>query len=52
MAFLGACPPHVDPGTAACNHSAEAVYDEAVLSEGAALLAAMALDRLAEPRHS
>jgi hippurate hydrolase len=46
MAFLGACPPDRDPETADYNHSAGAVYDEAILSRGAALLAAMALDRL------
>ncbi len=48
MAFLGTCPPDRDPETAAYNHSAEAVYDDAILSDGAALLAAMALDRVSE----
>ncbi len=46
MAFLGACPPSRNPETADYNHSAGAIYDEAILSRGAALLAAMALDRL------
>lgn len=48
MAFLGACPPDRDPDTAAYNHSAEADYDDAILGDGAALLAAIALDRLSE----
>jgi hippurate hydrolase len=46
MAFLGACPPQSDCQAAAYNHSAHAVYDEAVLSRGAALLAAVAWDRI------
>src|SRR3712207_6075009 len=47
MAFLGACPPGADPGTAAGNHSNLVVFDEEVLPAGAALYAAMALDALA-----
>lgn len=43
MAFLGACPPDRDPGTAPYNHSPEAVFDDAVLADGAALLAEWAL---------
>jgi amidohydrolase len=45
--MLGACPPDADPATAPYNHSAEAVFDDAVLSDGAALLAELALRRLA-----
>ena len=45
--MLGACPPDADPGTAPFNHSAEAVFDDAVLADGAALLAELALRRLA-----
>lgn len=45
--ILGACPPGADPATAPFNHSAEAVFDDAVLSGGAALLAELALRRLA-----
>jgi hippurate hydrolase len=45
--FLGACPPDRAPETAAYNHSAEAVFDDAVLSDGAALYAELALRRLA-----
>jgi amidohydrolase len=47
MAFLGATPPGVDPQTAPFNHSPLAVFDEAVLSSGAALYAKLAFDRLA-----
>jgi hippurate hydrolase len=45
--MLGACPPGADPATAPANHSAEAVFDDAVLADGAALLAELALRRLA-----
>jgi hippurate hydrolase len=45
--MLGACPPDLDPATAAFNHSAEAVFDDAVLPDGATLLAELALRRLA-----
>jgi hippurate hydrolase len=48
--FLGACPPERDPATAPFNHSAEAVFDDGVLADGAALLASLALDRLAPVR--
>jgi amidohydrolase len=48
MAFLGACPLDGDPTTAAYNHSAHAVYDDLVVSRGAALLAATAWDRMSE----
>lgn len=44
--FLGACPPDVNHLTAPSNHSNKAVYDDSVLSEGAALLAALAIDIL------
>jgi amidohydrolase len=44
--MLGACPPGVDPATAPYNHSAEAVFDDAVLADGTALLAELALRRL------
>jgi hippurate hydrolase len=45
--MLGACPPDADPDTAPYNHSAEAVFDDAVLSSGATVLAELALRRLA-----
>jgi hippurate hydrolase len=45
--MLGACPPGVDPATAPFNHSAEAVFDDLVLADGAALYAELALRRLA-----
>jgi amidohydrolase len=45
--FLGACPPDRDPATAPFNHAAEAVFDDAVLADGAALLAELALRRIA-----
>jgi len=44
--MLGACPPGVDPATAPFNHSSEAVFDDAVLADGTALLAELALRRL------
>jgi amidohydrolase len=48
-AFLmfGACPPASDPETAPSNHSAHAVFDDAVLPDGAAMLAELAVRRLA-----
>lgn len=46
MAFLGACPPGVDPATAPANHSNLVVYDEEALPTGVALYAQMALDAL------
>ncbi|WP_327582775.1 M20 family metallopeptidase [Nonomuraea sp. NBC_00507] len=45
--FLGACPPDRDPATAPYNHSPEAVFDDAVLPDGAALYATLASTRLA-----
>jgi hippurate hydrolase len=45
--MLGACMPDVDPFTAPFNHSAEAVFDDAVLPDGTALYAELALRRLA-----
>ena len=45
--MLGACPPGEDPATAPTNHSAVAVFDDAVLADGAALYAELALRRLA-----
>ncbi|GHH88230.1 amidohydrolase [Streptomyces sulfonofaciens] len=44
--FVGACPDDRDPGTAAGNHSPDAVFDDAVLADGAALYAELALRRL------
>jgi amidohydrolase len=46
--MLGACPPDTDPGTAPFNHSAEAVFDDAVLPDGTALYAELAVRRLAQ----
>jgi amidohydrolase len=45
--MLGAVPPGVDPATAPFNHSADAVFDDSVLGDGAALYAELALRRLA-----
>jgi amidohydrolase len=45
--MLGACPRDRDPETASSNHSAHAEFDDAVLPDGAALLAELALRRLA-----
>ncbi|MFD7728899.1 M20 family metallopeptidase [Kitasatospora phosalacinea] len=44
--MVGACPADADPFTAAYNHSAEARFDDGVLGDAAALLAALALGRL------
>nr|WP_042374776.1 M20 family metallopeptidase [Streptacidiphilus neutrinimicus] len=46
--MLGACPPQDDFTTAPQNHSSRAVFDDAVLPDGAALLAQLALGRLAD----
>jgi amidohydrolase len=45
--MVGACPPANDPATAPFNHSAEAVFDDSVLPDGAAIHAELALRRLA-----
>jgi amidohydrolase len=45
--MLGACPADADVSTAPFNHSAEAVFDDAVLPAGTALYAELALGRLA-----
>jgi len=45
--MYGACPPDRDPATAPSNHSALAMFDDSVLPDGAALLAELALRRLA-----
>jgi amidohydrolase len=44
--LLGACPPGTNPLTAPSNHSAVAVFDDAVLADGTALYAELALRRL------
>jgi amidohydrolase len=44
--MLGATPPEADAATAPFNHSSEAVFDDAVLPDGAALYAGLALGRL------
>jgi amidohydrolase len=46
MAFLGACPPGLDPADAPANHSNLVVFDEEPLPAGVALYARMALDAL------
>jgi amidohydrolase len=45
--FLGACPPELDPSTAPTNHAPQARFDDAVLADGATLLAELAVRRLA-----
>jgi metal-dependent amidase/aminoacylase/carboxypeptidase family protein len=45
--MVGAAPEGSDPATAPFNHAADAVFDDAVLPDGAALLAELALRRLA-----
>jgi amidohydrolase len=48
-AFLmyGACPADREPGTAPDNHSALAMFDDSVMPDGSALLAELAIRRLA-----
>jgi amidohydrolase len=45
--MIGACPAGTDPWTAPFNHSAEAVFDDAIITDGTALYAELALRRLA-----
>jgi amidohydrolase len=47
---LGATPAGIDPDDAPFNHSPHARYDDAVLPDGAALYAELALRRLVAPR--
>ncbi|MET9486545.1 M20 family metallopeptidase [Nocardia sp. NPDC006630] len=47
MILLGACPPELDPADAFDNHSPYAVFDDAVLTDGALLHAEIAARRLA-----
>ncbi|MEU0369304.1 M20 family metallopeptidase [Streptomyces sp. NPDC006283] len=52
--FLGSCPPGADPATAPMNHSPYAEFDDSVLHRGSALLAELAVRKLAttgEKRH-
>lgn len=44
--FVGACPPSLDPATAPNNHSNLALFDDTVLPDAAAYLAALAFARL------
>jgi amidohydrolase len=46
MAFVGACPPGVDPEDSPPNHSNRVVFDEAAMAHGVAVYAAFALDAL------
>ncbi len=50
MVLIGACPPDLDPATAPFNHSAGAQFDDAVLAEGAAFLAELALSKMRQAR--
>jgi hippurate hydrolase len=45
-AFIGGCPPGVDPAEAAANHSNRVLFDEDAMPTGVAMLAAFALDAL------
>lgn len=46
MLFLGACPPGIDPVTGPDNHSPVAAFDDDVIDDGVAVLAALASDTL------
>ncbi|NNF65041.1 MAG: amidohydrolase [Acidimicrobiia bacterium] len=48
MAFLGACPDHLEPGNSPANHSNRVVFDEAALNDGVALHVAMVHRLLAD----
>jgi amidohydrolase len=50
--FLGAAPSEVDPETAPFNHSNKAMFDDSVLPDAAALLAALVFDTLDEVSRS
>ena len=47
MAFLGGCPPGLDPATSPSNHSNRVVFHEDAMAHGVAMYAAFALDALA-----
>ncbi|MDQ3715580.1 MAG: M20 family metallopeptidase [Actinomycetota bacterium] len=49
MAFLGACPPDLEPDNSPPNHSNLVIFDEAALPTGVATYAAVALDALSPP---
>ena len=44
LAFLGGCPPGLEPVAAPPNHSNRVVFDEDAMAAGVALYAALALD--------
>jgi amidohydrolase len=46
LAFLGACPPNIEPDQAPPNHSNRVHFDESALAHGVATYAAFALDAL------
>ncbi|HWN34368.1 MAG TPA: M20 family metallopeptidase [Pseudonocardia sp.] len=46
LAFLGGCPPHLDPESAPPNHSNRVLFDESAMADGVAVYAAIALDAL------
>ena len=48
--MLGTCPPDLDPATAPLNHAPEARHDDALVPDGAVLLAELALRRLRAAR--
>jgi hippurate hydrolase len=49
MAFLGACPPALEPGAAPGNHSNHVQFDEEAMVVGMALMAAVAIDHSGKP---
>jgi len=46
MAFLGACPPELNPRTAPPNHSNRVTFDETAMASGIAIYAAVAMRHL------
>jgi amidohydrolase len=48
MAFLGACPPGLDPATAPRNHSNRVLFDEDAMAVGVATYTALALHHLGQ----
>jgi hippurate hydrolase len=52
MAFVGGCPPGIDPETAPPNHSNRVVFHEDAMVQGVAMYAALALDALRDSRRA
>ncbi|RJQ75404.1 amidohydrolase [Pseudonocardiaceae bacterium YIM PH 21723] len=49
MAFLGACPPDLEPDSAPANHSNRVLFHEEAMASGVAIYTAFAVQQLARP---